>query len=282
MSEFDENEVTEEEKLQIAQHYLLSSPPGQFHEVLTDVRKLVSTDLLTDSLVSGIARVSNLKNCKVVITPSGGKALICQAAERDNTHYMDPCNGTVFLVNHQSLVTSLDSSFAEENRNDFQIALQHSLKTYVDSTYQSDLSAGGVYCKDGIFTIVVTGEKNNLKNFWSGKWNSNWTVKMGGASATVSGEIKLHVHYFEDGNLQLQSTKSILPTDIFFDSEGDAVDLLTKLIRSEETSLQTGLEDMYSNMNNETFRSMRRIMPITRTKMEWNVNAVRMVRQVRK
>ncbi len=28
-------QVTDEEKLQIAQHYLLSSPPGQFQEVLT-------------------------------------------------------------------------------------------------------------------------------------------------------------------------------------------------------------------------------------------------------
>jgi hypothetical protein len=39
---------------------------------------------------------------------------------------------------------------------------------------------------------------------------------------------------------------------------------------------------MYTNMNNETFRSMRRIMAVTRTKMDWNVNSVRMVRQVRK
>jgi hypothetical protein len=28
-------QVTDEEKLQIAQHFLLSSPPGQFQEVLT-------------------------------------------------------------------------------------------------------------------------------------------------------------------------------------------------------------------------------------------------------
>lgn len=46
--------------------------------------------------------------------------------------------------------------------------------------------------------------------------------------------------------------------------------------------MQSGLEDMYTNMSSETFRSMRRLMPITRTKMEWNVNSVRMVRQVRK
>jgi hypothetical protein len=39
---------------------------------------------------------------------------------------------------------------------------------------------------------------------------------------------------------------------------------------------------MYSEMQSETLRAMRRVMPITRTKMEWNINAVRMVRQVRK
>ncbi len=86
--------MTDEEKLQIAQHYLLSSPPGQFQEVLSgntlisysmtlrltsffvDVRKLVSSELLTDALVSGIARVSNLKNSKVVISPLGNKVIM--------------------------------------------------------------------------------------------------------------------------------------------------------------------------------------------------------------
>ena len=53
-------------------------------------------------------------------------------------------------------------------------------------------------------------------------------------------------------------------------------------VQSEESALQSSLDDMYTNMNQETFRSMRRLMPITRTKMEWNVNSVRMVKQVRK
>ena len=39
---------------------------------------------------------------------------------------------------------------------------------------------------------------------------------------------------------------------------------------------------MYANMNEETFKAMRRIMPISKTKMEWNVNSVRMAHQIRK
>ena len=39
MAEFDD--VSNEERLQIAQHFLLSSPPGQFHEVLKDVQLLL-------------------------------------------------------------------------------------------------------------------------------------------------------------------------------------------------------------------------------------------------
>jgi hypothetical protein len=53
-------------------------------------------------------------------------------------------------------------------------------------------------------------------------------------------------------------------------------------VQSSEGDLQTALEEMYANMNEETFRAMRRIMPVKRTKMEWNVNAVRMNKQVRK
>ena len=33
-------------------------------------------------------------------------------------------------------------------------------------------------------------------------------------------------------------------------------------------------------MNEETFRAMRRALPITKTKMEWNMNSLRMNRMV--
>lgn len=91
------------------------------------------------------------------------------------------------------------------------------------------------------------------------------------------------MHYFEDGNLQLLSSKPMdHPIIVRFLDEADLLKHLVDIIEKEETALHTNLHEMYSSMNDETFRSMRRTMPITRTKMEWNINAVRMIKQTRK
>ena len=102
MASFEE--PTKEERLQIAQHFLLSSPPGQFHEVLADVRKIVKGGILTESLETGIARVYNTKNGKVVTAPSGNKVVLNAASEVDSTHYVDATNGSIFAIDHLTMV----------------------------------------------------------------------------------------------------------------------------------------------------------------------------------
>ncbi len=90
-------------------------------------------------------------------------------------------------------VTELDAiEYSPENRHqDLKSALQSAVNNYVSFHYQSELSAGSVYEKDGKLVLVVTGEKNNLKNFWSGKWSSTWTITPDNNSARVGGEIKV-------------------------------------------------------------------------------------------
>lgn len=291
MSEFEDQEevsLTPEETLQIAQHYLLSSPPGQFNEVLSDVRKIIPDGLLTDALASGMARLANLKNNKVVSLPNGHKTVVSSSGEIDNTHYFDPITGNVFILDHFTTVTADDSDSVQYNLQDKKkenerSALQLEINKYVSSAYPSEFSAGGVFARDGKIIIVITGEKTSLKNFWSGKWNSVWQVTFDDESvANISGDIKTHIHIFEDGNLQLQSNKIIASKTLSYQSNEELYTKIISYIKTEETSLQNGFEEMYSDMQSETLRAMRRVMPITRTKMEWNINAVRMVRQVRK
>lgn len=275
-----DEEITDEEKLNIAQHYLLTSPPCQFNEVLEDVKKLVPAELLSQSYLAGVSRTHHSKGA-VVDAPSGSKAIVCAAGEVDPTHYVDSKTNSVFQYNHLTNETSEDSAQCpvDESLELKRAAIQSSLETYVKTYYSSIDSAAGVFAKDGKIEIVLVGEKKNLRNFWSGKLTSSWTID---ASMNMTGSLKIHAHYFEDGNVQLQSSRSFPASSVSGGSEAEVAAAVEKVIKESESSVQTGLGEMYLNMNEETFKSMRRTMPITRTKMEWNVNAVRMVRQVQK
>ena len=61
--------------------------------------------LLNDGLVSGIARAFNTKTGRIVTLPSGSKAVLSSAGEIDATHYIDPIDGSVYQVNHYTLVS---------------------------------------------------------------------------------------------------------------------------------------------------------------------------------
>jgi len=125
----------------------------------------------------------------------------------------------------------------------------------------------------------VRGERVNLRNYWSGNWISVWTVVLGD-EVTIDGSIKLRAHYFEDGNVQLQTTK-VFPAATLTVA-GNLGKAVVAHIEDAESNLQSALEDMYTNMTDETFKAMRRVMPITRTKMKWNINEVALNRNLRK
>ena len=268
MSEFADEEPTPEEILQISQHFMLSSPPGQFKEVSADVKKLIPSGILTDSLEMGIARAYNIKNNKVVKAPSGKNVTITKAGEIDATHYFDPSNGSTFAIDHITLESTddvVDVNNIMDNTIELKRAeLQNAIDSYISSTFNDATAAGCVYAKDGKLNIVITGEKSNLRNFWGGKWSSTWDVNLDG---NISGEIKVHAHYFEDGNVQLQTTKPIKLTKL----SSYTVENIIKYINDTEYELQKSLGMMYMNMDQETFKSIRRILPVTKLKMDWNI-----------
>lgn len=285
MVDEEEDVITDEERLQIAQHFLLSSPPCQFHEVLTDVKKILPDGLLTDPLAAGIARAHNVKSGRVVISPDDSKIVLCKLGEVDPTHYVDSKSGQTISVDHLSLsaVASPDVEYTpDETLEPHRAAIQKALNGYVSQRYATETAAAGVFSKDGKIVVVIVGEKPNLRNFWSGKWTSTWTISIEGGSASVVGEIKVHAHYFEDGNVQMQSTKPIPKQDLSFSDSANLGSLLTAHVKAAETAFHAGLDEMYGNMDEETFRAMRRLMPITRTKMDWNLSSVRMTRQIQR
>ena len=62
--------------------------------------------------------------------------------------------------------------------------------------------------------------------------------------------------------------------------EDDVADLDVKdvaaLVEEKESALHAGLEAMYGDMADATFKALRRVMPITKLKMKWSVDALRL------
>uniref|UniRef100_A0AAV1TS71 F-actin-capping protein subunit alpha n=1 Tax=Peronospora matthiolae TaxID=2874970 RepID=A0AAV1TS71_9STRA len=272
-------EATDEEKLQIAQRFILASPPGQAHEVLHDVSKITPPHVLSDDALRFALRAYNVKHCIPVDVPDADyKVLICEEGEVDATHYVDPIGNRVLGFDHmKQLVVPEDvAEIPESMVTDFEEArqaVQKTLQSYLGFEYMHGGTAG-VYVVGTKLVVNLCTERVNLRNFWGGRWKSRWEVDLTADPGVVKGTIELHVHYFENGNLQLQSSKDV-EAEITTQHPGSLGDAILRIMKEAEDDLQMNLEDMYINMSEETFKEMRRVMPVTQTKMEWSLHAHR-------
>ncbi|CCH44013.1 F-actin-capping protein subunit alpha-1 [Wickerhamomyces ciferrii] len=102
--------------------------------------------------------------------------------------------------------------------------------------------------------LILKGDKSSPGNYWTGSWRSEYDLSNG------KGEINIDVHYYEDGNVRLQSKK----TSIEIDPKN-----LVKSIKKIEDDLQISLNKEFLKLNELIFKQLRRQLPITRSKMNW-------------
>jgi capping protein alpha len=270
--EYYEEEISDEEKVKIATHFLMSSPPAEIREVEKDVRRIVPSNVFTDDMIVNTYRKYNLANFVVAKTPDGSNMLVCSAGEVDNTHYTDPRAKKVYGFDHREQKwLAEDGSYEAGSAEDARDAVQAAVDKYVSSYYRNDKDAkscAAVYStSDGKLEIRICGVASDLRNYWSGTWRSSYTVDLG--SNEISGSSKLLAHYFEDGNVQMKTSQNFKGT--FTASEGDALGTaLTDMIKKFESDLHNELGEMYTTMSADTFKDMRRVLPVTKQKFDWS------------
>mmetsp|Transcript_2541 Transcript_2541/g.7975 ORF Transcript_2541/g.7975 Transcript_2541/m.7975 type:complete len:333 (-) Transcript_2541:63-1061(-) len=314
----EEEALSDAEKLAIVQHFLLQAPPGEYGEVLKDASQLVDDGVLSAGMLAGIARAYNTRELRVAVAEDGARVILCDASEVAPTRYVESESKRVYEVDHATLEAKLyeppppeeapeadeddappddddDAEAAAPSREappaeapeapeehalePARAALAAAIGAYVAGHYGGRGSRDlhhAVYALDGALAVAIRGDKVNLRNFYAGGWASTWTAAVDGAGYAVSGSVRVRAHYFEDGNVQLQSAKTVEA------AKCADVAAVAALVEETEGALQRGLEDMYENMSAETFKAMRRVMPISRQKMKWNINEIALKRGLSK
>jgi capping protein alpha len=142
-------------------------------------------------------------------------------------------------------------------------SLYKSLLTHTSEHYPS--GSIGIYpaSDDSTLAILIVANKYSPSNFWNGRWRSHYTVAP--SSTSLTGKINVDVHYYEDGNVRLLTSKSIsLPVS----SSSSAQDI-TKQIALAEKKYQEELNRGFAGLSEGAFKGLRRQLPVTRQKMEW-------------
>eukprot|EP00457_Paulinella_chromatophora_P008795 gb/GEZN01008842.1/.p1 GENE.gb/GEZN01008842.1/~~gb/GEZN01008842.1/.p1 ORF type:complete len:285 (+),score=44.91 gb/GEZN01008842.1/:32-886(+) len=273
-----------EQQKTIANYFVMSSPTGEVDEVITDVRKLAGDGVLTPDIIKGFLRDYNIEQMTFGPDPSGAKCLVSIHGKVDDEMFLNPSTGQVMKFNHASrkFTEITDKKQVLEGAiANFRSAVEAEVLKYLETAYKKGKVASCVYGADsGIVTICISAANVNLSNFWTGGWRSTYQLNTSAAGEQeLKADVRVNVHYFEDGNVQLHANFPS-STKVKVGDAKSTAESVVNAIKKVESAFQNNLEEMYVEMHDITFKAMRRFWPINKMPFNWNAAAHKMTEQL--
>jgi len=245
--------------------FILDAPPGELQDVLTDVKSLLGDGAtVVEDLAPAVAKYNKEQLVAVKLPGGSQKVIISEHNDLGDGRFFDVESQSSFSFDHTTQKAANVQSYVLESRNSGLIkSLLKSLGAHVAEHYLSS-QAYGVYPSpdDATIALAITGSKYSPSNYWNGRWRSVYTFNP--SSNSLAGDIKVDVHYYEDGNVRLFTTKSVnVPV-----TGGSATEIIKVLAKAEKAYQET-LNRAFGQLSENAFKNLRRQLPITRQKIDW-------------
>lgn len=171
-----------------------------------------------------------------------------------------------YLPIHKQKASSPQSYTSESAHSSLISSLHKALSTYFSEHYSPSAASAYTVCPSSVSSneiiILLVANRYSPANFWNGRWRSTFTYDT--SSQRLQGEIKVNVHYYEDGNVALTTKKVVT-----IESAGSTgTEVIRKLATAEKT-YQEELNRAFVNLSETSFKGLRRQLPVTRQKVEW-------------
>jgi len=224
-----------------------------------------------------------------------GNALISVQAHVEGNTFFDPKSNTVFefdpVSQNISNVREAPESLKLPEYESLRSELQKEADNYINKHYPKGVvsvfaNADSQGSENKEFVLLIEDHEFQPQNRWNGKWWSEWMATVGGdGNIYLQGGAKVHIHYYEDSNVQLvtqQKYDQILIEGISAGSDEKAIATgVIKILKKLESRYQASLRENYSTMDDTTFKSLRRKLPISKTKFNWeNIDALRIGKEI--
>jgi capping protein alpha len=261
----------------VAKYIIKKTPIGHLGKSLENLRSVVGEQVMDQADVKkeihnyGENHLSavdnNVTNSKVVISP---------LTKDSEGFYHDQGQKVKFKIGLES--GEVEEAQATDIQNDLRNVIEQKVKEYLEKCYKMEVTRYNVYYDQDANKIVVliSVHNLNLKSFWSGEWLSTWELDIGGKG--VKGTLRANTYYYEEGNIQFN-------LDTKFDGSaegGDDAEVaanLVEFIKTSENSVQLELETVYDELSENYIKPLRRKLPVTGTKMNWNINQLNLAQQ---
>lgn len=265
-------DITDDEKKELIHELLLQTPPGEFSSTFNDVRRIVDNDALMKQCAKSYMEYWVEQQTPVDV----GEESVClsREARQPDGSFLAPNSKKLFTLDPMRKETTVVGDYANSDHEAFRSSVADKIKEYVKDHYTD--GSHSVLVKTNAqdlpeLCIAIESHMYQLNNFYTANWRELWNVTLdqSSGSAEIKGVIKVQVHYYEEGNVQKMSRKQFSST-VSFTSEESLAANVTESIHKMTNEYQHCIAKIYDTFQSETFKSLRRALPITHSKINWD------------
>ncbi|KAF1938948.1 subunits of heterodimeric actin filament capping protein Capz [Clathrospora elynae] len=243
--------------------FIDSAPPGELADVTKAIKSILGTESVQNELSPAFQKYNEEQFTTTKLPGGSTEVLVSEYNSLGDGRYYDAETQSSFAFDHaMGKASAVQSHVLESQQEDLLKSLAKSLSTHASEHYPK--SSHGVYptADDTALAILTVANKYSPTNYWNGRWRSSYVYTP--SSGTITGSIKVDVHYYEDGNVRLLTEKKVALSV----GSGSGAEVMRK-ISTEEKKYQEDLNRAFGSLSEGAFKSLRRQLPITRQKIEW-------------